>query len=344
MDIKLGELGERFGGSIHGDPGVRLTGFAGLNRAGPGDITFLRPSGTADELARTRASAVVVPESVTHPGLNLLQVSEPESVFNCIARELGPKPPDVAPGIHPTAAVDPAATIDPSAAIGPYVVVERGATIGPRTQVGAFGYVGHGVRIGADCRFFPRVVLREDTWVGDRVVLDCGVVVGADGFGWEPGPDGPRRIPQLGRVVLEDGVELGANTTVDRARLDETRIGHGSKLDNLVHIGHNVELGAYNMFAAQVGLAGTVKVGKGVEMGGQVGVRGHITIGDGARIGAQSGVMFSVEPGKSMFGSPAVSAQLRKRVVLLEPELPGLFKRVRILEQKVARFEEPADP
>ncbi|MBN2489591.1 MAG: UDP-3-O-(3-hydroxymyristoyl)glucosamine N-acyltransferase [Planctomycetes bacterium] len=343
MDVTLKVLAARVGGTVAGDPEVRLTGLAGLESAGPGDLCFLRPGTPVERLAGTRAAAVVVAESVAAEGVNLLRVRDPERVFNEIARQLGPKPPPVPVGVHPTAVVDGAAHVDPTAAVGPGTVIEAGAEIGPRTQIGALCYVGHRVRVGADCRFFPRVVVREDTWIGDRAVLEAGVVVGSDGFGWEAGPDGPRRIPQVGRVVLEDDVELGANTTVDRARLDETRIGRGTKLDNLVQVGHNVRIGAHNLYAAQVGIAGTVRIGDGVEMGGQVGISGHLEIGDGVQIGAQSGVMRSVEPGQRLFGSPAVAANLRKRLVLLEPELPGLFRRVKVLEQKVARLEEPAN-
>jgi len=340
MDITLGDLARKVGGTVTGDASARITGLAGLNRAGPGDMCFLRPQASPEVLAKTRAEAVVVADHVEAPGLNLLKVSDPETTFNRIAREFGPEPPPVPRGVHPTAIIDGAARVDPTCAIGPYVVIEAGAEIGPRTQIGAQGYVGHDVKVGADCRFFPRVVVRENTLVGDRVVLESGAVIGSDGFGFEPGPDGPRRIPQLGRVVLEDDVEIGANSTVDRARLDETRIGRGSKLDNLVQIGHNVELGVANMLAAQVGLAGTAKVGNGVVMGGQAGVSGHLTIGDGARLAARAGIMRSVDPGADMFGAPALPAAKQKRIFLLEQELPNLYKRLKKLEQKVARIEE----
>jgi len=340
MNITLRKLADHVGGIVVGDASVQITGFASLQAAGPGDLTFLRSSGNREGLDGTQASAVVVGLDVEAEGLTLLQVEDPESTFNRIARELGPRTPPGPGGIHTTAVVDPAARVDPRAAIGPHVVVEAGAEIGPDTQIGALSYIGHDVHVGAECRFFPRVVVRESTWIGDRVVLESGVVIGSDGFGWEPGPAGPRRIPQMGRVILEDDVEIGANTTVDRARLDETRIGRGSKLDNLVQVGHNVKLGTCNLLAAQVGLAGTVTVGSGVEMGGQVGINGHIEIGDGAKIGAQSGILRSVEPGARMFGSPAHPVGVRKRLVVLEPELPDLFKRVKRLEEKVAQFEE----
>jgi len=340
MDITLRDLAGKVGGTVVGDENVHITGLAGLNRAGPGDMCFLRSRASTDLLRETRAAAVVVAEHVDAPDVNLLKVADPEATFNRIAREFGPEPPPVPPGIHPTAIIDDTARLDPTCAIGPYTVVEAGAEIGPRTQIGAHGYIGHDVKVGADCRFFPRVVVREKTLVGNRVVLESGAVIGSDGFGFEPGPDGPRRIPQLGRVVLEDDVEIGANSTVDRARLDETRIGRGSKLDNLVQIGHNVELGVANMLAAQVGLAGTAKVGNGVVMGGQAGVSGHLTIGDGARLAARAGIMRSVDPGADMFGAPALPAGKQKRIFLLEQDLPNLYKRLKKLEQRIARIEE----
>jgi len=343
MDIALLDMAKLVGGVVVGEETVRITGFASPESAGPGDLAFLRATSKVDRLAGTRASAVVVAPEVEVAGCTLLKVEDPEAAFNRIGRKYGPKAPPVPPGIHATAVVDPSVRIHASAAVGPRAVVEAGAEIGPNTQIGALSYIGHDVRVGADCRIFPGVVVREATWIGDRVVLESGVVVGSDGFGWEAGPDGPRRIPQMGRVVLEDDVEIGANTAVDRARLDETRIGRGTKLDNLVQVGHNVKMGACNMLAAQVGLAGTVTVGNGVEMGGQVGLNGHIEIGDGAKLAAQSGIMRSVEPGAMMFGSPAHPARVRKRLILLEPEIPELFKRVKKLEEKVARFEESAD-
>lgn len=343
MDVTLAELARLVAGDVVGDAELRLTGMAGLDTAGAADLCFLRAKAPAKALAGTAAGAVVVGPEVEAPGLNLLRVAAPETAFNRIARAFGPKTPEVPEGVHATAIVDAAAAVDPSVRIGPYVVVEPGARIAAGTQVGAFCYVGHDVTIGENCRLFPHVVVREGCLIGNRVVLEVGCVVGADGFGWEAGPEGPQRIPQIGRVVLEDGVELGANTTVDRARLDETRIATGSKLDNLVQVGHNVTIGAYNMFAAQVGLAGMSKTGKGVELGGQVGVAGHLTIGDGAKCGAKSGIPSDVEPGAVVFGFPALPARLAMRIHALKQRLPEMVKRLKELEQKVADLEKSAD-
>lgn len=344
MDVTLAEIAELVGGEVAGDATTRLTGLAGAEAARPGDLTFVRAPGpgadadaVAATLASTRAAAIVLDPSLEAPGRAVVRVDDPEAAFNRVCRRFGPVTPTPPAGIHPTAVVDPDASVDPTAGIGPFVVVEAGASIGPRTTVGAHGYVGHAVTIGADCRLLPRVVVRERCTLGDRVVVEPGTVIGSDGFGFEPGPEGPRRIPQIGRVVIEDDVEIGAGCAIDRARLDETRLGKGSKLDNLVHLGHNVKLGAHCLFAAQVGVAGTTTFGRGVEVGGQAGFRDHIHIGDGTKIGAQSGILKSTEPGTSWFGSPAFPMRDEKRAILLTHELGNLVKRIKALETAVRR-------
>ncbi len=344
MDVTLAEVAALVDGEIVGDPATRLTGLAGVESAGPADLTFVRAPGAgadtasvAATLASTEAGAILLDRSLDAPARPVVRVTDPEAAFNAVCRACGPTAPVPPAGIHPTAVVDPGASVDPTAGVGAFVVVEAGASIGPRSTIAAHGYVGHDVAIGADCRLLPRVVVRERCSLGDRVVIDSGCVIGSDGFGFEPGPDGARRIPQIGRVVIEDDVEIGAGCAIDRARLDETRLGKGSKLDNLVHLGHNVKLGAHCLFAAQVGVAGTTTFGRGVEVGGQAGFRDHIHIGDGTKIGAQSGILKSTEPGTSWFGSPAFPMRDEKRAILLTHELGNLVKRIKALEAAVRR-------
>jgi UDP-3-O-[3-hydroxymyristoyl] glucosamine N-acyltransferase len=287
----------------------------------------------AGELPASAAAAVILPPGAPSHGKPALRTKLPQLAF---ARVLAIfHPPTKAPsGIHPTAVVDPSARVDPSASVGPLVVIEEGAAIGARTEVRAFALIAEGVRVGEDCVIGSHVVLRARARVGSRVILHDGVVVGADGFGYTPSERGlPEKIPQVGTVVIEDDVEIGALSTVDRATTGVTRIGRGVKIDNLVMIAHNCDVGDYSIIASQSGLSGSTKLGRGVLMGGQSGAAGHQSIGDGARVASRGAVAGDVAPGETVAGAPAFPIARWRRAVIALERLPELLHRVRRLER-----------
>ncbi|MGC1409002.1 MAG: UDP-3-O-(3-hydroxymyristoyl)glucosamine N-acyltransferase [Acetobacteraceae bacterium] len=285
---------------------LMLTGVAPLQTAGPGDVSFLDNRKYAAALAKTRAGAVIVHPDMADrvpPTAIAISAAEPYLAWARVAALLHPMPP-VRPGVHPSAVLAADASIDPGAEIGPLAVISARAQIGPRCLVDAGAFVGAGVVLGADCRIGAHASLSH-ALLGDRVVVYPGARIGQDGFGLAAAGKEFLRVPQLGRVVLEDDVEVGANTTIDRGSLRDTRIGAGSRLDNLVQIGHNVSLGRGCVIVAQVGISGSTVLEDHVMVGGQAGLTGHLRIGGRARIGAQAGVMSDVPAGADVVGSPA---------------------------------------
>ena len=287
-----------------------LSGVAPLQTAGPDELSFLDNRRYVEALRTTRAGAVIV-----HPSLRsqvpataaAIVTAEPYLGWARAARLFFPLPP-VCPGVHPAAVIDPAATVDASSEIGPFAVVEKGAEIGPRCRIGPGVVIGAGVVVGADCRIGAGATISH-ALLGTRVYVYPGARIGQDGFGFAFGPAGPESVPQLGRVIVGDDVEIGANSCVDRGSAQDTVIGAGTRLDNLVQVGHNVRLGRCCVVVAQVGIAGSATIEDFVMLGGQAGLVGHITIGRGARVGAQSGVMNDVPAGEEWAGSPAVPAR-----------------------------------
>ena len=308
MVRSLGEVAQAAGAAI--DPLLvdrQVVGVAPLQIAGPAHVSFLDNRRYANELAASAAGVVICrPELAGRApsGCVVLAAAEPYLAWARVAALFHPLPPG-APGIHPTAVVDPTATVDASAEIGPYVVIGAEAEVGPRCRLAAFVAVGGGVRIGADCRIGTHVSLSH-ALIGARVVLYPGVKIGQDGFGFATGPAGHVSVPQLGRVVVEDDVEIGANTTVDRGSLHDTVIGAGSRLDNLVQVGHNVRLGRCCVIVGQAGISGSTVLEDFVVLAGQSGIAGHLKVGRGARIGARSGVMNDMPAGAEWVGAPAV--------------------------------------
>jgi UDP-3-O-[3-hydroxymyristoyl] glucosamine N-acyltransferase len=244
----------------------------------------------------------------------------------------------VTPGVHPSAIVAAEARVDATAAVGPLAVVERGARIDAGVRVGAQCYIGTGVEIGEGSTLGPRVTLLTGVRLGRRVLVHAGAVLGADGFGFAFDGARHRKIPQVGGVVIEDDVEIGANTTIDRATLGDTIIRRGTKIDNLVQIGHNAEVGEHSILIAQVGVSGSSRLGRGVVLAGQVGVADHVTIGDGAMVAAQGGVPSSLEAGGRYLGTPARPILEAKRILAAESRLPQLLQRVRALERAVEKL------
>jgi len=330
--MKLAALAERLGCELRGDGTVDIVAVRTLEEAGPGDLTFLANPKYAQQVTTTKASAIILPADAAEVPLASLRASNPYLAF-AEALALFHRPHRPAPGIHPTAVVAPNARIGEPVSIGAFSVIGDDVEIGPEATIHSHVSIYCGVRIGRGFVAHAGVVVREDVRIGDRVVLHPGVVIGADGFGFAPTPDGAVKIPQTGTVVIEDDVEIGANTTIDRATLGATIVRRGAKLDNLVMVGHNCEIGADSFLAAQVGLAGSTKLGRGVQMGGQAGAAGHLTIGDGAQVVAQSGIPSSVAAGQVVGGYPAVEVTRWRRASAALLRLPELLQRVRRLER-----------
>ncbi|UCH85300.1 MAG: UDP-3-O-(3-hydroxymyristoyl)glucosamine N-acyltransferase [Candidatus Latescibacterota bacterium] len=329
----LEELAELIGGAVVGNRATRITGIAGIQDAGPGDITFLGDPKYARYLDSTRASALIRRRDV-ESDLPSIVVENPHLGFaNAVGLLSPPGEPECEPGVHQTAIIDPSADLGQNVAIGPYCRIGPGATIGSNTKV-LFGvWVGRDVTIGSDCLIFPHVVIRERCMIGERGIIHPGVVIGSDGFGFAWDGERHVKIPQVGIVVIEDDVEIGSNSAIDRAATGVTRIGRGTKIDNLVQVGHNSVIGENSVLSGQVGVSGSATIGKGVVAGGQSGFAGHIEVGDGVRVAAQSGVLRSVPAGKTVMGFPAREVGLVRRVYVCVDKLPELFKRVKKLEE-----------
>lgn len=340
MRLTARQIAGLVGGDIAGNPDVVCTGVAGIKEARPGDVTFIASPKYVAALKTTRASVILFPKAMAAAGEGLpatrVLVEDPMRAFAALVEKVAPPPVAFAPGIHSTAVVDPTAQLGRDVSIQAHVVIEADAVIGDRCVIGAGSYIGHGCRLGADCRLGPHVTLREHTLLGQRVLLHPGVVLGADGFGFEQVDGVHKKIPQLGNVEIGDDVEIGANTTVDRARFGTTRVGRGTKIDNLVQIGHNCVIGEHCIICGLVGMAGSTMVGDHVTIAGQAGLAGHLTVGDNSIIMAQAGVTKDVAPGSFMLGAPAVPHRDFKRTVAATHRLPELVARLRELEQQVA--------
>jgi UDP-3-O-[3-hydroxymyristoyl] glucosamine N-acyltransferase len=340
--LNLQHLAERIDCRLEGDGSIEITRVAGIEQAGPGDLTFVANSKYLSLAAATRASAVILGPEDTVEGARfaVLRSSNPYLAFaralHCFVQPV--RPPT---GIDPRAVIAAGATIGPGASVGPFAVVCDGATIGARAVIYPHVVIGPDASIGDDCVLHARVSIRERVRLGDRVVVLDGAVIGSDGFGFARQADGGHlKIPQTADVVIEDDVEIGANSTIDRPAVGETRVRAGTKIDNLVHIAHGVQIGYRNLLAAQVGIAGSTIVEDDVMMGGQVGITGHVHIGKGAMFSAKTGVTGNVDPGVLMSGYPSLpNTEWRKTQVLVR-HLPEMKKRVAELEQRIAELEE----
>ena len=335
MTFTVKELAALSGGELVGDSTLKITGAASLGEATQEEVSFFANRKYVGLLRKTRASAVFVPPDFAEP-INAAQirVSNPTKAFEQVVLKFAPKPITFAPGIHPSAVVDPSAQLGDRVSIQPLAVIEAGAQIGDDTIIGAGSYVGHETIIGSACHIYPHVTIRERSRIGSRVIIHSGVVIGADGFGFEMIDGRQEKIQQLGIVQIDDEVEIGANTTVDRARFGRTWIQQGVKIDNLVQIAHNVVIGKNTVIAAQTGIAGSVQIGQRVLIGGQVGIIGHIEIGDNTAIGAQSGIPKNISGG-AWWASPAVPLAEAKQQIAWVRRLGKLFARVKEIEKKL---------
>ncbi|SFR58472.1 UDP-3-O-[3-hydroxymyristoyl] glucosamine N-acyltransferase [Marinobacter gudaonensis] len=333
---RLGDVASALGAELRGDPDIRVSGLATLQAAGPGQISFLANPSYGKYLSETRASAVIIsPASAEDVPTNVLLLDNPYLGYARLSHWFDPAPVASA-GIHPTAVIDPTATIADDASIGPHVVVEAEASIGEKVVVGAGTVVGARTRIGAGSVIRPRVTLAHDVVVGQRCHILSGAVIGSDGFGFANEKGAWQRIAQLGRVVLGNDVEVGANTTIDRGALDDTVIGDGVKLDNLIQVAHNVRIGDHSAMAAMVGIAGSTRIGRHCVFGGASGVAGHLEIADHVHLTGMTLVTGDIrEPGVYSSGTSAdTNRQWRKNAVRFR-QLDVLARRVKELEKKI---------
>ena len=339
MQLTAREIAQLVGGELAGNPDTVVTGMAGIREAQPGDLSFVASPKYISAVKTTKASVVILARKASvETACTLIRVDDPAAAFAKVVERIAPPPIKFEAGVHPTAVVASTAKLGRNVSVQPTAVIEDGVVIGDRTVIGAGSYVGHGAQIGADCMLYARVVVRERTIIGNRVIVHGGVVLGADGFGFETVNGKYRKIPQVGIVEICDDVEIGANTTIDRARFGKTRIGRGTKIDNLVQIAHNCVIGEDCIICGLVGLAGSTIIGNRVTLAGQVGIAGHLTIGDDSIIMAQAGVTKDVPPGSFMLGAPAVPHTEFKRVNAAIHRLPGTVAKLRELEQQLAEM------
>jgi UDP-3-O-[3-hydroxymyristoyl] glucosamine N-acyltransferase len=338
MKMKLIDLAQHLGGTVVGDGDVDISGLASIDEAKPGQIAFIEGAKQLSKIEATGASAVIVPSGVTSDARPLLVVTNPRLAF-ARALALLTVPPYRPLGVDPRAAVSPTAVLGKDLSIHPFATVGEGCRIGDRVTLYPGAFLGNGSSVGDDSVLHPNVSVYAGTRIGNRVILHSGVVVGSDGFGYVKEGRRNVKIPQVGTVEIEDDVEVGANTTIDRATLGKTVIRRGVKIDNLVQVAHNVVIGEDSIIVAQVGISGSTRVGNNVTLGGQVGLTGHIEIGDNVMVGAQSGVPYSLAANAAYTGSPALPHREFLRMAMALPKVPEMRKALGELEKRLSRLE-----
>jgi len=342
-ELRLSELAERVGGKLRGDGSVEVRGVAAVAEAGPDQITWVTDRRYAQQLAQSRAGAVFVPLDqgptpmpavlVDHPGLAMIKAIE----------AFAPPVPAPAAGVDPSARLHDTALLGKAVAVGPNVVIGPACRIGDRTVLHAGVFIGDETQIGSDCVFWPNVVVRERCHLGNRVIIHPNVTIGSDGFGYEFADGRHYKIPQIGQVLIEDDVEIGAGSCIDRGKFGQTIIGIGTKIDNLVQVAHNVRIGPHCILISQVGIAGSTQLGAYVVLGGKAGVRDHITIGDRVQAAAACGISKDVPAGMVVNGNPAVDNRQYLREQALVRRLPNMAEQLRQLSARVAKLEQAAD-
>ena len=334
MPFTAAEIAEKLGGTVVGDGALVLTGFAPAATARTGDLTFAENDVYFAHAERSAAAAILVDGERQSERKTLIRVPSARLAFAQILPLFFPEP-KYPVGIHPLAAVDATARIDPTATVGPHCVVGANTVIGARCVLVGNNHVGPDCWLDEEVQLYPQVTLYPRTQIGKRVRIHAGSVIGSDGYGYVLDAGVHRKVPQVGNVLIGDDVEIGANVTIDRGALGSTVIGRGTKIDNLVQLGHNVMIGENCLLIAQVGVAGSTKLGNYVTVAGQAGIAGHRTIGDRATVTAQSGVMHDIPAGAKWFGTPAMPDRQMKRQILTMQELPELFRRVRTVERQL---------
>ena len=337
----LSELAEICGASLEGDGGTVVVGAAALREAGPDQVSFLSHARYRLDAEATRAAAVVCPRDLKleRSDLTLLRCDDANRSFTAIIQRFAEDRPRPDAGVHPTAVVHPTARLGAGVTLGAYCVVEAGAVLGDGVTCFSHVVVGAGSSIGNDCLLYASVVLYDGVTLGARCILHSGTILGADGFGFEPTAEGWIKVPQVGTVVVEDDVEMGATCTVDRGRFGATRIGRGTKFDDQVHVAHNTNVGEHVMMAAQVGIAGSVRIGDRALIGGQVGVSGHLEIGAGAQLAAGSGIIGNIPAGEEWFGYPARPRRETLKRLGQTSRIPKMLTRLAALEGRLAELE-----
>jgi len=346
LEKTASQICELVGGRLIGSTDIRFQGVASLSEARDCDVAFLGNEKYVSQVLPSRSALVLLPaefEPAPPAGRAWIVCASPSEAFSQVVALFTPPPEHYAPGVHASATVSPTAQVATSAHIGAGVVIEDEAVIGENTVLLANTYVGRKTVLGDDCLIYPNVSIRERCLLGNRVILHPGVVIGSDGFGYKSGPEGHEKIPQLGIVQIDDDVEIGANSCVDRARFGRTWIKSGSKLDNLVQVGHNNEIGEHAMIVAQVGIAGSCKLGKGVILAGQAGLSGHLHIGDGSIVMGQAGVSKDLEPGSIVIGSPAMDRREYARKQLYIGRIAKISEQLKTLQKELEELKKSSD-
>jgi UDP-3-O-[3-hydroxymyristoyl] glucosamine N-acyltransferase len=333
MHLKASEIAVLVEGTLEGDPEILVTGAKGIAEAGPGDVAFVANPKYIDQIATSHAGVLLVTDAVRFDGRTLVRVRNPQLAFaKVLWLAYGERLAAIKPGIHPTAVIAATARIGENCTIGPYVVIEDNVTVGKHSRIMAHGYIGTGSSVGADCLIYPNVTVREECSIGSRVIIHSGTVIGSDGFGFVPGEKGHFKIPQMGIVSVGDDVEIGANVAIDRATTGVTSIGRGTKIDNLVHIAHNLHIGEHCFLAGQVGFAGSTTLGNFVSMGGQSAVAGHLKVGNRVTIAGKAGVTTNVPDDQIVSGFPARPHREELKLQALVHRLPELFEKIKKLK------------
>jgi UDP-3-O-[3-hydroxymyristoyl] glucosamine N-acyltransferase len=337
--MRASEIAELLKGKLEGDGSREIRGVAGLETAALDELAYAEGARALETAASSRAGCILVAEGNSVAGQTTIAVPRPKVAFIRAAQALCPTPPAV-PGIHPTAVIAADARLAAEVSVGPHVVIGSGVVVGAGTRLGAGVFLGDGVQVGAHCVLYPRVTIYPGVTIGDRVILHAGVVVGSDGFGYVFTDGHYQKFPQLGQVIIENDVEIGSNTTVDRGSLGVTVIGEGTKIDNLVQVAHNVRIGRHCVIAAQTGISGSVEIGDYVVMGGQVGIGDHVRIGEKVVIGGQGGILPGkiVRAGSVLWGTPARSLPEFKRIHAQFVRLPELAEKVKELSRRLSEL------
>ncbi|MCD6048634.1 MAG: lpxD [Verrucomicrobia bacterium] len=338
MPITAAQIAEQVRGELVGDGSVAITGFSAANQTRPGDLTFADQETYFAVAEASPAAAILVPEGFSSTKKTLIRVKNPRIAVARLLPLFFP-PDQYAPSVHPSAVIDASAQVDPTAHIGPNCVIGARAKVGARAVLMGGNHIGRDAKVGDDTTFYPNVVIYHQCQVGNRVIIHAGTVIGSDGYGYVLDEGRHRKILQIGNVIIHDDVEIGANTAIDRGALGSTVIGQGTKIDNLVHVAHNVTIGRHCIITGQVGFAGSTKMGDYCVVAAQSGIADHLTIGNQATIGAKSGVMRDIPDGGKVLGTPAMPDKQAKRQMIASQQLPEIIRRMRDLEKQLEELK-----